>query len=280
MKFLPSRCTLQPKSLSRLSGLDSARTVKAIYLMGTYSIFSLNLMAIFFLTGFGYLQAESQQWKITSDSSSLDIANQTYQWSGNAHFSSGSLSISGDEIKEIRSLNGDTRQVSILGSPASFEQQIPVHASDNLTQLVKLAANKIAYDLNQQQVEANGDVSLMKMQKDDDYFLIAGSSLELVQKPHLQVAMTGSPLKIVIQQPEKPAFNATASSIEFDEVSHIFTLSGDVELNTGREKITAEKILFDSQSQRIEIPKADSQQVNMIKEQEKMPADNESELED
>ncbi len=202
--------------------------------------------------------SQQSDWKITSDSSALDIANQVYKWKGNAVFTDQELFISGDEIKEHKSAQGETRLIHITGNPVKLVLNQKSQARE-----IKLSANMIEYQLDNKHITADRNVLLVHKNTEDDYFEVKGDYLSLPFSPEELMEIKGSQMEVKINQPEQRPLQANANELNYTQKSFQFEIIGDVHLTTGRDNIKAQKILYNSQTRVIQIPKNEEQQAEM-----------------
>ena len=208
-------------------------------------------------------------FKISSDSTIQDFANQIIIYKGNALFTTDAISVNGDQIKAFKSKD-EIKKIRITGSLAKLSQY-----QSALNQLTQLSAQTINYQLDNQIITAEKNITLIQKtteskndseleDKNESYFKAQGQKLNLMPAPQNILTMSGSPLKIVINQPNQTPFNIKANKMTYNQLSQQFELSGNVILSTGRETIKAARILYNGKTQILQLPESQGQRVEMI----------------
>ena len=216
---------------------------------------------------------KKQLWKITSNSSVYNLTKKTIIYSGNALFETNNLSIHGDEIR-AKKITEETREIQISGSFAKLVQY-----NQSLKGLLELNASEIHYQLDERVISAKKNILFIQkkinesqLKKDDEniFFKVVGEQLNLSMEPYNLVKIKGSPLELEINQPNQATIIAQANEMSYNQQSSQFEISGNVILFTGRENITASKVLYNSETRTIQIPESQDQKVEMTQTEEKI----------
>lgn len=208
-------------------------------------------------------------FKINGDSSSWDIAKSLMTYSGNANFSYNNLSMSGEKIilqrqsKNSHSINKD-EVVTVTGQPARLSQLAAVDKDS-----AQLTSKNIVYQVGSQNISANTQVHLTLVNQLQETLDIKSHSLSLNQQNELKVIAKGSPLKLIVKQHQQAPINAEAKELNFDKKTGIFILNGDVVLTSDTETMKAEKMIYDMNNKKFEMPKSPNKQVEIIQTKKK-----------
>jgi len=215
--------------------------------------------------------SQQKEWQIKSESAYSE--NHTFIYSGNAIFTIGDLLIRGDEIKVYKSAQGKTRLIQISGNPATLlrhkkssaqasEEQSPAMQTA-VVQTIELSAKVIKYQLDNRHITANEQVTLIQKNSPDNLFKVAGEQLSLPGNSHDLLEISGKPIEITISQPRQLPLKALADKMNYNQQTLQFEIVGNVQLSTGRDKIKAQKILYNSRTRALQIPKSPNHQVEM-----------------
>ena len=138
-----------------------------------------------------------------------------------------------------------------------------IQHQSSLDKKLELGASNISYQLLNKIVNATGKVTLTQKTNETIFFKINGQNLTLQTKPYNQLNMSGAPLILIINSQDQAPMKATAEKISYDQNTQIFEISGNVNLATERENISANKIIYNHQTRVLQIPKSLDQQVEM-----------------
>jgi len=210
--------------------------------------------------------AENSKLSIRGDRSKLDFAGQIYRYWGNASVSQAGLSIHADKIVARKNEGGQTQQISFSGAPVKMEQTSTDKAGSML-----LTAKTLEYRVESDEITATTEVSLTQKQSNDQYFNLEAAQAHILRKNSINLRATGTPLKLVIIQTGRDPINALAEQMLFNEATQQFELTGGVQLSTAREKIKAHKILYNANTQILQIPENKEQQSEMTQTIEEQP---------
>jgi lipopolysaccharide export system protein LptA len=199
------------------------------------------------------------EWKISGDSSTIDLQNQQIIYRGNASFISHNISIKGDLIKANQ--DSQSKTIEVQGKPALLKQSQNNKSDDESNlQSFKLTALKVTYSLLNNQLAAEQQVELTLTEQQSlsnsttESIQISAHKMFSQQKNKLILIFQGSPLTLTINQANQSAMTAQAEHLSFDQQNNQLELTGNVVVTTGSEIIKAEKLRYNSLTQLIEIP--------------------------
>ena len=202
--------------------------------------------------------AESTKLSIKGDRSKLDFAGQIYRYWGNASLSQADLSIQADDIVARRNADGQAQQINFSGTPVKMEQP-----ASGKTGSLLLTARTLEYRVASDEINATTDVTLIQKQSKLQYFELTAAQAQILRSNSMNLQAKGNPLKLVISQAGREPINAQAEQLLFDEATQQFELTGGVLLSTERENIKAHKILYNANTQILQIPENKEQQSEM-----------------
>ena len=214
--------------------------------------------------------AEKTAFKISSDSSKHDFANQIIIYKGNAIFTTDSTSVSGEEIRAYNSAQ-ELKNIRVTGQVAKLSQY-----QQNLKQLTQLSANTINYQLENNLIKASNNITITqrtasntnwKTSKNDNssenHFTAQGQTLELQSSPLNILTMSGNPLQLTISQPNQATLTIEANEMTYNQLSQQFELVGDVTVSTGRDNIKTAKVFYNGKTRVLQLPETQGQRVEM-----------------
>jgi lipopolysaccharide transport protein LptA len=213
------------------------------------------------ITSFKQSYAQETNFKISSDSSTIDLTNKIMTYKGNTIFTSDEISITGDELSVFKK-EDDSRNLKVLGSPVKLLQN-----SASLSQIIELYAENIEYNLSKKDIWAKNKITLNQktidalIPKNNRFFKVLADELSFSSDSQGVIKMKGSPLQVSISQNQQSPLTATANELLYDQKTQAFELIGNVFLSTERDTIRAEKILYDGKI--IQIPESQNQPVQM-----------------
>ncbi len=200
--------------------------------------------------------AASEKWQLDGDSSNIDLAKGIAEYSGNARFENDQLLILGDNLKAVSAGSKQQQYIKVSGNPATLKRK-------GQKQFSLSALNIVYTDFNKKLSAKNAvKVSTFFEGSELNFF---GHNLELLGSQDTSVmTISGNPATIEISQPQKKPILATAKQVEYNEKNQTLTFTDNIELNSGRETISAGKLIYDIKKQTITIPKIPNQRAKMI----------------
>ncbi|WP_185964492.1 LptA/OstA family protein [Aliikangiella marina] len=204
------------------------------------------------------LPAHSQETrKITGDSSSWDIANNQMKYFGNAVLTFQNLTLKGDQLIAMRDPQSKRETIIVNGQPASFE---------DTNQAQQLSTNLQALNIEYQSetILASQNVHIKQVNERQETIDIKGDKLSWKQSTDFSLSVSGSPLEVAIMQADKSSISAKANQLIYNKQSELFELIGDVIVNSERETLRAEKVIYNMKTRILQVPKSDKRQVEII----------------